>query len=377
MSTRLVSLTPTAAARHRLLHNASVFYPGLVLAPATPGAAGVGGLGGLVGVGSSNPPRKTPVPGDAVLYSLRGPCDDRNLFPVTPTGPGDLGDELVGAIVLQQVWGDSFYHWMIECLPRLASLPSQVVLNRSVAVLVPELHGFIVESLGLLGIQKARLRLLTHATYYTAQDVWLPAPGVCGLGPASLLLRRMNRVLHASLRERSAEESGECVLVRREDGHGRNIENHPELLDALNLLPSVCYGRWQVVSPVSAGGGGSMMHVAQIFATARVVVAPHGGTLSNLLFSKGSPVAGDSQSARVLDRGAATAAAAPDSDIPMRTCVLELLPSFRPNLCYERLCRALGMPYMGMVVPDTSYSQAMRVDVLQVLMSLQQLLEHA
>ena len=50
--------------------------------------------------------------------------------------------------------------------------------NASIAVLVPALSDFIVEPLGLLGIELGRLRLLSHATYYTAQDVWLPAPGI-------------------------------------------------------------------------------------------------------------------------------------------------------------------------------------------------------
>jgi len=43
---------------------------------------------------------------------------------------------MVGAIVLQQIWGNSFYHWMIECLPRLASLQPHVLSNSSVALLV-------------------------------------------------------------------------------------------------------------------------------------------------------------------------------------------------------------------------------------------------
>jgi len=55
----------------------------------------------------------------------------------------------------------------------------QVLRNGSIAVLVPALKDFIVEPLGLLGIEPGRLRHLTHDTYYTVQDVWLPSPGVC------------------------------------------------------------------------------------------------------------------------------------------------------------------------------------------------------
>lgn len=190
----------------------------------------------------------------------------------------------------------------------------------------------------------------------------------------------MNRAMRAGLTQTGMQQEafeadrrlGLCVLVQRDAGGGRSIENHQELLDALNGMPSVCYRRWQVVSPVAGGGGESMRRVAQIFAAAKVIVAPHGGTLSNLLFSVGIPMAGDSEGIGAPN-SPAPARAMP---FPSKTHVLELMPACRPNLCYERLCRALGMPYLGMVVPDSSYTQAMHVDVVRVLMSLQRLLHH-
>lgn len=100
-----------------------------------------------------------------------------------------------------------------------------------------------------------------------------------------------------------------------------------------------------------------MLHVARVFAEALVVVAPHGGTLSNVLFSTSSAI----HTRRFQ---------------PTTTRVLELLPANRPNLCYERLCRALGVPYMGMLVPDSTYQQPMRVDAAQLLLALDQLLSH-
>jgi hypothetical protein len=162
--------------------------------------------------------------------------------------------------------------------------------------------------------------------------------------------------------------------VQRGAGGGRTIENHHELLEALNLMPTACYGRWEVVSPVTAEGGGGMQRVARVFASAAVVVAPHGGTLANLLFSRGSARADGAGRNEALQGGGGAAASRPGTPYPTPTRVLELLPAFRPNLCYERLCRALGMPYLGMVVPDTAYSQPMRVDVARVLVSLRTLL---
>jgi capsular polysaccharide biosynthesis protein len=122
-----------------------------------------------------------------------------------------------------------------------------------------------------------------------------------------------------------------------------------------------CYG--QVVAPVDAAA--SMLQVARVFSRALLVVAPHGGTLANLLFSQGS-------SKQAVEPGRAT-----DEGGGWRvkqTRVLELLPANRPNLCFERLCRSLGLHYMGLVVPDTIYNQPMRVHVPRVLVALQALL---
>ena len=69
--------------------------------------------------------------------------------------------------------------------------------------------------------------------------------------------------------------------------------------------------------------------VAHLFARALVVVAPHGGTLANLMFAAAS---------RAREEDGVWVGQA-----PMR--VLELLPANRPNLCYERLCRSLGTPH--------------------------------
>ncbi len=122
-----------------------------------------------------------------------------------------------------------------------------------------------------------------------------------------------------------------------------------------------CYE--QVVAPVDAAA--SMLQVARFFSHALLVVAPHGGTLANLLFSQGSSTQAV-EPGRATDEGGAWRV--------KETRVLELLPANRPNLCYERLCRSLGLRYMGLVVPDTTYNQPMRVHVPRVLVAVQALL---
>jgi len=72
MSPRNVTLRAAASEAGVLLHNATVYYPGLVLVE-QPQLPDLHAHGGHVDRGY-------------VVYDLRGPCDDRNLFPVTPKG---------------------------------------------------------------------------------------------------------------------------------------------------------------------------------------------------------------------------------------------------------------------------------------------------
>jgi hypothetical protein len=112
-------------------------------------------------------------------------------------------------------------------------------------------HAFCCYILGSLVCVFHSGRILSlFAPLFTCSLVFCVDSGVCGLGPATLLLRRMNGMLRNGLSGNNPEpmDAGKsCVLVQRKDGGGREIENHDDLLDALNLMHSVCHGRWQVV----------------------------------------------------------------------------------------------------------------------------------
>lgn len=108
------------------------------------------------------------------------------------------------------------------------------------------------------------------------------------------------------------------------------------------------------------------------FASSKVIVSPHGGSLSNLLFSSSY------------------------------TTLLELLPQFRPNLCYERcrplsrllapvssvkhrsggvtaavfrLCRALGIRYVGLITPESSMNKPWSVHIPSVIKTMRSIVK--
>ncbi|EKX34960.1 hypothetical protein GUITHDRAFT_118891 [Guillardia theta CCMP2712] len=336
MASGLVPAMP-AGLGYLLLPPSTVFYPGLVLTT------------------SSNSSRR-------LLYQLQGACDDRNLRP--PFSREQLGEERRGRrsnqtlgtlLVLSQIWGENFYHWMVECLPRVSFLPSHLLLSPDLVIAVPALNPFVVATLRLLGVEKEKLLPFAHQHVYHARAVLLPSSGVCGIGPPPRILRRTSRALRKGLDAiEAAREAGEaagagraCVLVQRSANNGRNILNHDEVLLALKrTFKDVC--DWRVMKPLWGGDKElGMLAAASLFRHASLIVAPHGGSLANLMFA--SPHA----------------------------CLVEILPAFRPNLCYERLSRALGLRYFGLVVPGSFSQLPMQVDLLLLLRTVASALEGA
>ena len=72
MASRNISVSHAKQQLPLLLHNATIYYPGLVLAPSLSMAI--------------KPESDAAQSVARVLYNLRGPCDDRNLYAVVPSG---------------------------------------------------------------------------------------------------------------------------------------------------------------------------------------------------------------------------------------------------------------------------------------------------
>lgn len=125
------------------------------------------------------------------------------------------------------------------------------------------------------------------------------------------------------------------MLVLRKAGQ-RHITNSEDVLRALEGDEGLACNRgWRTLGDLGDNG---LATGASAFSEAGLIVAPHGGTLANMLF---------------VGNGG-------------RAAVLEVLPEFRPNLCYERLARVLGIRYMGLVVQGAYLNKPfeLRIDVL-------------
>ena len=194
-------------------------------------------------------------------------------FPSPPTEvPGRLG-------VLATRGDGNYYHFLHDCLPRIALLEQCADVAPPDRWYVPQATRFQIELLALIGIAPDRVVDSAAVPHVRAETLVVP-------GLASDVERNPPWVAR-TLRERLcppdiARVPGRHLYVTR--GSARNnraVLNEPEVLALLQP-----HG-FEVVDP----GAMSVAEQIRTFAEADVIVAPHGAALANLVFcSPGSTV---------------------------------------------------------------------------------------
>ncbi len=175
--------------------------------------------------------------------------------------------------VLAGLSGHNYFHWMVDILPRLELLrqsgwadPDWLWINYS------ELT-FQRETLEVLGISESRL--LSADRWPCIQAEQLIAPAFAGhLGwpePWALTwLRQQFLPLAASAPVRQPER----LYISRSRAHHRRLLNEAALLERLQALGFVAVELESM----------PLAEQIALFAQAQVIVAPHGGGLTNIIF---------------------------------------------------------------------------------------------
>ncbi|CBJ29242.1 conserved unknown protein [Ectocarpus siliculosus] len=188
-------------------------------------------------------------------------------------------------VVIAQYWGDEYYHFLVEALPRITLMLDVLVenLDIKVAVHAPKLGSeshttFIYELLALLGIDSERVIFIQ--TEIHADLAILPSSIPCGR-PDTQMVNMLRSVLLKAMYPRTQGIPPEVprpviVLVVRESR--RWLKNNDQVRDALKQdFPDH--------DIVEFWGNGPIIRQMRLFATASVIVAPHGAGLSNMVVS--------------------------------------------------------------------------------------------
>jgi|GEM_PF-1642762 capsular polysaccharide biosynthesis protein len=187
------------------------------------------------------------------------------------------------ACCLVNGWSTSYYHWVVEILPRVVLLLEAGLIEES-TVLVIDKHPTIwqLRSLELLGVGN---NIVRAGQTIRVDKLLIPDfPRVVPLGYSFSVLRpSMLRALRSRLTSVCNAEVGRRtngVFISRAKSIGRRILNEDELSDALARLGFVRYCLEEL----------GFEEQVRLFATADRIVGPHGAGLANMLWSSDSRV---------------------------------------------------------------------------------------
>jgi len=177
--------------------------------------------------------------------------------------------------VLSVLSGNVYFHWMVDLLPRIEILRQGINLE--------EIDWFVVndhqqpfqrETLKSIGIKEEKILASDRHPHIQATELVVPSyPSYLGwLQPWGLKFLR--EVFLQGITINRADIS-ERIYVGRSNARYRRVMNEPEVVEILKQFG------FTYVTPESM----SLENQIAIFANAKIIVAPHGSGLTNIVFS--------------------------------------------------------------------------------------------
>ena len=206
-------------------------------------------------------------------------CSHDNL----PTLPAEYGERPVyrELFVMTQFWGQSFFHKIVEVMPRVAPYVDFLRANPGIEIHAPEDRSQVSQMLQMLGIDP--VRVVTGVT--RAKLVYLPQGTPCGF-PDARGIQLLSRLLRQHVRSTAATTHGgggpprnRLIYVRRSGLRKFAVEAPIEF-----VLRAVAERRRLNFTVFSDRPSPPLSVAAELFNAAVLVVGPHGAGLSNVVF---------------------------------------------------------------------------------------------
>ncbi|CAM9358222.1 unnamed protein product, partial [Ectocarpus sp. 6 AP-2014] len=188
--------------------------------------------------------------------------------------------------VITQHWGDAYFHFLSECLPRVTLMLDVLLANPEIKIAVhappptwSDRKHYTSELMALLGIQEERLIFVD--TEIHADLAILPESSACEK-PNTAMVNMLRSALLKGMYPSSAgvpppvTRPPTLVLVRQKEGGLRNHDQ--QIRKALQTK----FPKYDVVESFSDGPALQQLHT---FAVASLIVAPHTAGLSAMIVS--------------------------------------------------------------------------------------------
>lgn len=202
----------------------------------------------------------------------------------------------------------SYFHWIFDCLPRLKIIEDS---NESFTYLiVPKgLKKYHKESLNLLGYNSKMLLEMEDNSHYLCEKLLVPSfPGKTGKIP-----KWSCYYLREKLIPKNIEKPYRKIYISRKDAIYRKVTNEEEIEQFL-----LCNG-FEIIEMSSY----SLLEQIRICAEAKVVIAPHGAGLSNIVFCQ-------------------------------KATIIEIFSPSYVNLCFWNIANMVGNKYYYLLGQDTN-----------------------
>ena len=199
-------------------------------------------------------------------------CSHDNL----PTVPSEYPERPVyrELFVMTQFWGTSFFHKVIEVMPRVAPYVDFLRANPGVQIHAPEDRSQVSEMLRMIGVDP--VRIVTGVT--RAKLVYLPQGMPCGFSDARSL-QMLSRLLRQHVRSVHRPPRNRLIYIRRSGLRRLAVESPIEF-----VLRAVAERRQLNYTVFGDRPSPPLSTAAELFNAAVAVVGPHGAGLSNVVF---------------------------------------------------------------------------------------------
>jgi capsular polysaccharide biosynthesis protein len=222
-------------------------------------------------------------------------------------------------IHLGSLWCTAHYHWVLEVLPRFAILERFDELRQTPIILPKGITRAQYQSLALFGIDRKRI-VEFDGSHWRVEYLYFPSlVGVSG-NPTSFGVEWLRQRL----------VPGSCcghrqIYISRNDASSRRILNEADLIKELTPLG------FEVVCLAET----DFPHQVRLFNEASVIIAPHGGGLTNCVFA------------------------------PSGAVIIEVFAPNYINGCFWALANACGHRY-GFLIGE-QHDQDIKVDIKGIL----------
>lgn len=183
--------------------------------------------------------------------------------------------------VLTFVWSRNYFHWMIDVLARLDLLRRSGLHIDKYIVTGPEVYPFQTETLGLLGVPARQLLRTYDGFHIRAKTLVVPSLEVYRLlpftaNPTPFWAYEFLRAEMMKKIDASGPKAGTRLYISRASARHRKVVNESEVtrLLAARGFRSVTLEGMPIAEQV------------RLFASAEIVIAPHGAGLTNVIYCR-------------------------------------------------------------------------------------------